>query len=277
MKNRVDLMINYDCNIKCVFCYHNWFNDTEEYDFSEAKIKSTLLYWKLNWFKELYISWWEPTISENLIFSIKTAKEYWFEKIKIMTNWLAFSQLLFCEKLKILGVTDLAISMHWYNPNDFEFHSWVKWTYNKFMKWLINANKYFNIDINIVITSKNIINLNKQWKLLLTLGFKRIHLQHIVPNSVENKLILPSNTDLEIYINDFIDKFSDKLDISLEFFPYCLIKKQELLWKFSFKNDFITNNSSMFDNWSKWLINNKIIKEKCKSCLDLQNCNWFWI
>ncbi len=277
MKNRVDLMINYDCNIDCIFCYHHWFNDVSKYDFSEVKIKSTLLYWKLNWFKELYISGWEPTISPNLIFSLETAKSYWYDNIKIMTNWLRFSDIEFCQKLNDLWVSNLAISMHWYNKADFEYHANVVWIYEKFLKWLLNAKKFFDIDINIVVTSENIKNLNKHWKLLLTLWLKRVHLQHIVPNSPENKILLASNSDIKIYINDFLNKFSDKLDITLEFFPYCLIEKQELLGRFSFENDFVTNNPSMFDNWSKWLLDNKVIKEDCKSCSDLKYCNWFWL
>lgn len=277
MKNRIDLMINDDCNIKCIFCYHHWFNDVSKYDFSESKIKSILLYWKTKWFKELYISWWEPTISSNLIFSLETAKKYWYENIKIMTNWLRFSDIDFCNKLKELWVTNLAISMHWYNKQDFEYHANVEGIYEKFIKWLLNAKNLFDLDVNIVVTSKNIKNINKHWKLLLTLGIKRVHLQHIVPNSKGNKQLIPSNKDVKIYINDFIDKFSDKLDITLEFFPYCLIERQDFLWGFSYENDFVTNNTEMFDNWSRGLFENKILKEKCNNCLDKEFCNWYWL
>jgi len=277
MKNRIDLMINENCNIDCLFCYHHWFNNKSKYDFSKIKIKGILFYGKTRWFKELYISWWEPTISDNLLYSLRVAQEYWYKKIKIMTNWLKFYDISFCKKLKDLWVTDLAISMHWYNKNNFEFHANVQWIYNKFIKWLINAKKFFDIDINIVITKQNILDLNKHAKLLLTLWFKKVHLQHVVPNSKENFKLLPSNDFIKIYINDFINKFQSKLDITLEFFPYCLINDEKYLWKFSYKNDFITNNPTMFDNWSKGIYKNKIIKEKCIDCKDKQYCNWFWI
>ena len=277
MKNRIDLMINDECNINCLFCYHNGFKDKSKYDFSEIKIKSILLHWKTKWFKELYISWWEPTISSNLEYSIKIAKEYWYEKIKIMTNGLKFSDIEYCETLKELGVTDLAISMHWYNKKTYEFHTNVKWVYNKFMNALINTNKFFDLDINIVITNKNILEINKQAKLLLTLWLKRVHLQHIVPNSKDNLELLPSNKDIIIYINDFINKFENKLDISLEFFPYCLIHKNEYLWRFSYENDFVTNNPTMFSNWSNWIFKNKLLKDKCINCIDKVFCNWFRI
>lgn len=277
MKNRIDLMINEDCNIDCLFCYHHGFKDKSKYDFSEATIKSILFFWKTKWFKELYISWWEPTISKNLEYSLKVAKDYWYEKVKIMTNWLKFSNLSYCEKLKWLWVTNLAISMHWYDSKTFEFHANVEWIYNKFIKWIINVNKFFDIDINIVVTKQNIKDLNKQAQLLLTLWFKRLHLQHVVPNSKENTILLPSNDEVTIYINDFIKKFENKLDISLEFFPYCLIDNGKYLWRFSFDNDFVTNNSSMFDNWSKWILENKILKDKCLNCSDKKYCNWFWV
>lgn len=277
MQNRIDLMINEECNIDCLFCYHHWFKDKSKYDFSKIKIKWTLFFWKTQWFKELYISWWEPTISDNLEYSIKIAKQYWYNNIKIMTNGLKFSSLEYCEKLKKLWVTNLAISMHWYDRKTFEFHANVKWIYNKFMKALINANKFFDLDINIVITKQNIKDINKQVKLLLTLGLRRVHLQHVVPNSKDNIELLPSNEDVIIYINDLINKFEDKIDISLEFFPYCLIDKDKYLWRFSYENNFITNNPTMFDNWSDWIFKNKILKDKCVNCDDKIFCNWFWV
>ena len=270
-------MINKDCNIDCLFCYHHGFKDTSKYDFWHSKIKSTLFYGKTQWFTELYISWGEPTISENLIYSLEIAQKYGYKKTKIMTNGLKFSDLDYCKRLKELGVTNLAISMHWYNSETFEFHANAKWTYKKFIKWLINANKFFDLDINIVITKQNIQTLNLHIKLLLTLGLKRIHLQHVVPNSEENISLLPSNSDISIYMNDFIKKFENKIDFSLEFFPYCLIEKNEYLWRFSFDNDFVTNNPSMFDNWSNWIYDNKILKEECIECKEKKYCNWYWV
>jgi len=277
MKNRIDLMINEDCNIDCLFCYHHGFEDKSKYDFSEIKIKSTLFFWKTKWFKELYISGWEPTISKNFEYSLKVAQDYWYNNVKIMTNWLKFSDIEYCKKLKKLGVTNLAMSMHWYNKETFEFHANAKWIYEKFMKGIINANNFFDIDVNIVVTKQNIKDINKHAQLLLTLGLKRLHLQHVVPNSEENLQLLPSNEDISIYINDFCKKFENKLDFTLEFFPYCLIKDHTHLWKFSFENDFVTNNPSMFDNWSDWIFKNKILKDKCIWCIEKDSCNWFWV
>jgi len=277
MNNRIDLMINENCNIDCLFCYHHWFKDKSKYDFSKIKIKSTLFFWKAKWFKELYISWWEPTISDNLEYSIELAKKYWYKKIKIMTNWLMFSKINYCKKLKNLWVTNLAISMHWYDKSTFEYHANTKGIYNKFINALKNSTKYFDIDINIVVTKYNIKKLNYQAQLLLTLWIKRIHLQHVVPNSEDNKWLLPFNEDIFLYINNFIDIFENKLDITLEFFPYCLIKKDKYLWRFSYDNNFITNNPTMFDNWSMWIYKNKILKNKCLKCKEKQFCNWFWV
>jgi MoaA/NifB/PqqE/SkfB family radical SAM enzyme len=194
-----------------------------------------------------------------------------------MTNGLKFSDIEYCKKLKELWVTNLAISMHGYNEDTFEFHANVKWIYYKFIKAIINANNFFDLDINIVVTKQNIKDINKQAKLLLTLWIRRVHLQHVVPNSKENLILLPSNEEVTIYINSFIKTFKNKLDISLEFFPYCLIEDEKYLWRFSFENDFITNNPSMFDNWSEGILINKVLKDKCLKCNDKEYCNWFWI
>lgn len=276
MKNRVDLMINKDCNIDCLFCYHHGFHDTSAYDFSETKIKSILLYGKLHGLTELYISWWEPTISNNLDFSLSTAKEYGYKRVKIMTNGLKFSDENYCEKLKNLWVTNIAVSMHWYNAEIFELHANVRWTFPKFIKGLRNLVRYFDTEVNIVLTNKNIESLNKHIKLLLTLWVKRVHLQHIVPNSQVNKELLPTSEMVKIYVNDFLEKFGDKINVTLEFFPYCLIKEKKYLWMFSFENDFVTNNIQMFDNWSEWILKNKVVKEQCKGCSYYENCQWFW-
>lgn len=277
MRDRVDIMINSGCNINCIFCYHNWFTNVSWYDFSIQKIEEILIEWKVIWIKEVYISWWEPTISDELFLVIKIAKELWYKKIKIMTNWIKLSDYTYCKRLSDSGATNLAISMHWYNKEEYEFHTNIKWTYEKLIKWLINSRDFFDIDINVVVTSVNIKNLNKLVKLILTLWFKRIHLQHIVPNSSNNLNLIPGNLEIKIFINDLVKKFINDLDITLEFFPYCLIQDTKLLWWFDIKDDFITNNQLMFDNWSSWILKNKIIKKKCENCIDFQRCNWYWI
>jgi molybdenum cofactor biosynthesis enzyme MoaA len=270
-------MINKKCNIKCIFCYHNWFKEvTDSYKFEDF---SKLLYlWSEKWITELYISWWEPTISNDLQSVLSLAKKLWYEKMKLMTNWLAFSDMGFCIKMKKLWVTDLAISMHWYNEASFEFHAWVRWIYKKFITWLVNSQKFFHVQINVVITKHNISWLATFWNLLKKMWLKHIHLQHIVPNSEISKELLPDENIAEECINRFLDEFSDKLDITLEFFPYCLIKREhsQNLWKFSYLNDFITNDPEMFDEWSDWIAENKKKRDKCLTCPDVDFCLWFW-
>lgn len=277
MKNRIDLMINKNCNIDCLFCYHHGFQDTSQYDFSEAKIKSTLFYGKTQWFKELYISGGEPTISSNFKFSVEIWKKYGYSKIKVMTNGLQFSDKEYCREMKQKWLTHLAISMHGYDRKTFEFHANVEWIYKKFMTALLYAWQFFDVDINIVVTKQNIRQLSKHLQLLLKFWYKRVHLQHVVPNSEENVKLLPSNEQVQLYINDCIEKFEKQLDISLEFFPYCLIDKKQYLWKFSFENDFVTNNPSMFDNWSEGIFSNKVLKEECTKCKEKEYCNGFWL
>jgi hypothetical protein len=78
-------------------------------------------------------------------------------------------------------------------------------------------------------------------------------LQHVVPNSESAKELCLSDEDIKAYINDFLSKFHTKMNVSLEFFPYCLIRKKfyKNIGKFSFENEFLSNNTVMFDNWSE--------------------------
>lgn len=277
MHNRVDLMINKDCNIKCKFCYHHGFQN-ENYDFSEYTIDKILKKWNQNQYDEVYISWWEPTISPNFTYSLKRIKHYWYKKVKIMTNGLLFSKIDFCKKLKALWVTHLAISMHWYNKNIYEYHTDVENTYEKFLRGLCTAHKFFHVEINSVITNQNIKNLKQLWYLIDKIGIKNIHLQHVVPNSKAAKNLCLEDEEVRLYINEFLENFHQKMNITLEFFPYCLINKKfsKNLWKFSFKNEFTSNNSIMFDNWADGIAKNKVKRWECKTCEERNSCNGFW-
>lgn len=275
---RIDLMINEKCNIKCKFCYHFGF-EKREYDFSNKKIDDTIHEWVEKEYSEVYISWWEPTISPNLIYSLEQLKKHPnFKKIKIMTNWLRFSDESFCQKLAKLWVTNLAISMHGYNEAIYEYHADVKWTYYKFIAGVRNARKYFDVEINSVITNKNVSSLPLLWILLTKLGIQKIHLQHVVPNSPAWQKLCLKDEDIKKYVNTFLELYSDTLDITLEFFPYCLIeeKHHKRLGKFSFKNDFSSNNDIMFDNWSDGILKSKVLRETCMSCTFKNSCRGFW-
>jgi hypothetical protein len=75
-----------------------------------------------------------------------------------------------------------------------------------------------------------------------------------------------SDEDIKVYVNDFLEKFSKKLIITLEFFPYCLIKKEfhKNIWKYGYENKFISNDSLMLDNWSESVLQNKKKRKECE-------------
>lgn len=63
----IDIIINEECNYKCHFCLLKITDGKLDYSkFSLSHFDSTLKKWRDLWYKNLCISWWEPTISKNL-------------------------------------------------------------------------------------------------------------------------------------------------------------------------------------------------------------------
>lgn len=273
MKDFVEITLNHECNLKCEFCLLKLL-EIPKIDFSDKKIKEALIEGKENNINSLVITGWEPTISNKLINLLILAQKYNYKNIELITNGLFLSKE-FCEKIKRLWVNILTISMNWYNKEIFEIQAGKKNTYYTFIKNLIIAKNFFHIKINIVVNSYNVKKLNNHWKLLLKLWITNVTLIHVIPLE-KNYNILPNNHDIKQFVNEFISRFNANLNITLEFFPYCLIENKNLIISSNHDIYCITNNENI--NSRRDISNKyKILKEKCKNCSLQKQCGWFWV
>lgn len=270
----IDIIINEECNYKCHFCLLKITDGKLDYSkFSLSHFDSTLKKWRDLWYKNLCISWWEPTISKNLFKVLALAKYYWYIHIEIVTNGTMLSDD-FCKKLKKYWVNRLLISMTWYNSTIFENQVWVLWTFDNFLINLKNSVNYFNISINIVVNNINIKFLNEQAELLKNIWIKNINLLHAIPYK-KNDETLPTRDEIQIYINNFLLKYSNIFNINIEFFPFCLIKDNKYIVLESNEDNDIESQDIAW-NRRETTYKYKIKTKKCNDCKYLNDCNWFW-
>lgn len=272
--DNLNLIINKECNFKCDFCLSKIINSKiNSNDFSIKKIQETLIKWKELSIDNVFITWWEPTMSKNLFEILNIVKNLWYKNVIIVTNWMFLNEK-FCKKLKEYWCNNLIISMNGYNKNIFEIQSNKRWTYSIFMKNLFFARRNFDLTINIVINSINIKYLYQQGKLLKIMWINKVNLLHVVPYKKWYKF-LPNNIDIKKYINDFIDNFND-FNINLEFFPFCLINKKEYIQNEE-ELKYNISNLSIWDSLRRKIaLNYRIITEECLNCEYKNKCKWFW-
>jgi len=276
---RVDLMLNRKCNTHCIFCYMHGLKDFND-DFNIINIKKTLDKGAEIGYKELYISGGEPTLNNNLPDIISYAKKKGFNSIKIMTNGLRISYSSFLKKLVLSGLTEIAFSLHGADSITHDIHTGYKGSFRLITKAIENALKIkkLKIEINSVITKKNIGKMKELCKFTIKKGINHIHFQLIVPNSKAAKKLFPSVENIKGKFTEIFDKYSPLIeDIDCAFVPFCYMKGYEkFIVKFDITQKFFSNSQKMFLSWKKSLLNNKIKNEECNTCHSFNYCRGHW-
>jgi len=276
---RVDLMINNMCNINCIFCYHLGIKD-QDFDFSMEKIITALQAGRKKGYDEVYISGGEPTLNENLLDIIKTAKELGYKDIKIMTNGIRMYYNDYLKTLVNAGLNKVAFSLHGASDEVHDVHTGLKGSFKYIKKGMENAIKLsdrLTSEINTVVTKYNIDRLEEIAEMAHSIGIKLLHIQIVVPNSPNTKKLQPSRIAIEKRFREIIDKRGSRLNITFAFVPFCYMKGYEkYVCKMDFTEPFFSNCISMFESWKDSLLNSKRLGEDCHSCKHFRYCRGLW-
>lgn len=278
--NQVDIILWFWCNEKCSFC----FQDTDyikkhDIPFDKLKILLILIKARKEWISMVNISGWEPTIYEyNLIYVLKLSKKLWFKTIKIITNWIKFSDFAFSEKT-LPYITDIWLSFHSSDREVQDNLIGLNWSYDLLGKAIVNINKFQKINLHnhCVITDENLQWLEKHIKNIISLWFVSIHFMSLMHNTDKNK---EKTYDFDILLNTLkyiISKYSKQIRIEISYLQQCYLKWYEeyVLW-FEYWTKYISNNPESLISWEETMIKNKELREECFSCKYLNKCNWFW-
>jgi len=139
------------CNHKCIFCSNpaNW------KILSKEEIEKGLYELKNDWFTDVILTGWEPTLSPYLEFAIQKASEFWL-KPRIITNGSKIANIEFLKKLIQKWLYLIHLSVYTYDPKLNDQIRWVNWAFKDMVKTLVNTYKlWFPVQITTVIFKQN--------------------------------------------------------------------------------------------------------------------------
>lgn len=229
METKIDLMLTYECNNSCIFCYAaEKRGKLKALTIAEAKAKmhealergSTIIDFNGG----------EPTIFDGIISLVAYAKKLGFKQIAVTTNGQMFSYFDFTKKMIEAGLNHAVISIHGHNADLHDMHTMVKGSFERLTKGINNLRNLkhdFYICSNTVITKFNYKYLPEIAKNNIV-NLKLNALEFIFPHPRGNAwkhfdIIVPTLREIAPYISPTIEIGKEhKIDhIYFRYLPLC--------------------------------------------------------
>lgn len=225
MEKKLDLMLGYECNLNCIFCYAaEKRGKIKPLKTEEAKARmheaiergATIIDFNGG----------EPTIRKDIIELVEYAKELGFKQIAITTNGQMFRYPEFTKRIIEAGLNHVVVSIHGHKPWLHDIHTRVKGSFKNLLIGIKNLREFFPeiyISSNTVITKVNCKYLPR----IAENNIKRLKvnaLEFIFPHPRGNAwryfdLIVPSFGEIKEYITPTIE-VGKKHGISHIYFRY---------------------------------------------------------
>lgn len=252
------------CDQDCIFCAQptNWnFMDFEE-------IKKQINTYINDWYKDVILSWWEPSMSPYFFDTLRYCNKKGIE-LSILTNGHMFQDDIFSEKSIKLGLKKYHISIHSHIK---EIHDKIVVKEGSYIRSLKAMNNilihWWNLTINITINSKNIKFLDKTILFFIKLFPK---LDWFIINNLETSQIKPRYywiiaklNDIKIIIKQVLQTILDyNKKVRIERVPMCYIRWFEHL---STDIEFTINDEEKYLHYLDWNTRSWVLsKETCSS------------
>ena len=159
--NVVWLVLTYNCNNKCTWCYSSSNKQNLRESLSQTKIKPIVTFLKSLEIKRTILIGGEPSIYPHLNYLLDEQQK---QKIPtgMVTNGRKFSDKLFTQNIKEKGLKNITVSIEGYNSLTHDSVTQVPGSYLQAIKGIRNASKSgIVVNVNTVITKNNFRNLEK--------------------------------------------------------------------------------------------------------------------
>lgn len=301
-ERHLNISINFFCNLRCKFC-----SDGNKNEFTFIKKNSIdnykkYIYKNRDKYEELIFTTWEPTLNKNIFEYAKYARDVWYRKIWLITNWTT----LVNEDIRywiINYIDDIIISIHWSNENIHDFLVSAPWVFKKVIKWFFLLKKDLkqksvlnkkNINISFVLNKHNLLSLNTSIYLFIKLWVDKVLINTLRPDWFWNSNFWELSIDYNDFINyiqnlnekdkSVLSKLINLWKLVVTDIPLCIILKAFSDWfewcnisKVYWKMEIVESN---WDSFGLKLTNNnedKAFINKCKKCIYKKYCEWVFI
>ncbi len=272
------------CNAKCWFCNtqipivweKNYF---KFYGLDRIKKDIELKIWE--WATCIIYEWWDFSMHTEIFKILEFWQKLWIKQT-FQTNWIKLADFQFVKKIKKYWIKEINFSIHAFEEKISDNIMWVKWIFQKTLKWVLNCNKlWINISNNFVLIKDNVNQLEWIIFLLLKLNIKLLNIIMYIPINWEWK----NSFHKQYMVNPKLawEKMSEMLE---NYYQLQNISNNNLKLNFKFYNIWRCIINKKFHNLhfyydldrrkSKYDFETGFYKKKsCKKCVYNYNCPWF--
>lgn len=163
-----DILLNYNCSAKCLFCSQDfeWRKEPNDLPFEKA-VEFMYMAYK-NGYRRLGFTGGEPTIRPELPKLIALAKKIGYGYVRIQTNGIRIADYEYAKTLRDAGLTFVKYSLHGHNAELHDKLVAVPGAFEKNLRSIENLKKLnVGIGVNIVLNKWNYKHLVEFYELFL--------------------------------------------------------------------------------------------------------------
>ena len=163
-----DILLNYNCNAKCLFCSQDfdWRKEPNDLPFEKAVEHMYMAY--KNGYRRLGFTGGEPTIRRELPKLLALAKKIGYSYARIQTNGVRIADFDYVKGLADAGLTFVKYSIHGHNAELHDKLVGIPGAFDKCLKSIENLKRLkVGIGVNIVLNDWNYRHLEEFYELFL--------------------------------------------------------------------------------------------------------------
>ena len=163
-----DILLNYNCSAKCLFCSQDFAWRKEPNDLSFEKAVEFMYMAYQNGYRRLGFTGGEPTLRPELPKLIALAKKIGYGYVRIQTNGIRIADYDYAKTLADAGLTFVKYSLHGHNAELHDKLVAVPGAFEKNLRSIENLKKLkIGIGVNIVLNELNYRHLVEFYELFL--------------------------------------------------------------------------------------------------------------
>lgn len=282
-----DILLNYNCNAKCLFCSQDfeWRKQPNDLPFEKAVEHMYLAY--KNGYRRLGFTGGEPTIRKELPKLIALARKIGYTYVRIQTNGVRIADYEYAKSLAEAGLTFVKYSIHGHNAELHDKLVAVPGAFDKCLKSIENLKKLkVGIGVNIVLNELNYRHLVEFYELFL-LKLELSNFVIIAPlyegnmtlNDVKGGRIGARITDMAPYIRKAYEVFTrvnfPKPPLLLHFTPCILPGYEQQMLGWSAFNTMVVSPKGVKRDLDQTAQFHTVKTEACRRCVYDDRCIGF--
>jgi MoaA/NifB/PqqE/SkfB family radical SAM enzyme len=279
-----DILLNYNCNAKCLFCSQDfdWRKVPNDLPFEKAVEHMYVAY--KNGYRRLGFTGGEPTVRRELPNLIALARKIGYTYIRIQTNGVRIADYDYVKTLADAGLTFVKYSIHGHTAELHDKLVAIPGAFDKCLKSIENLKKLkVGIGVNIVLNQWNYKHLVDFYKLFL-LKLELSNFVIIAPlyegNMTKNVPEMGAKlTDMAPYIKDAYKVFSEinfpKPPLLLHFTPCILPGYEQQMLGWSAFNTMVVSPKGEKRDLDMTAQFHTVKTEACQKCVYNDRCIGF--